>query len=119
MDPKIYQVIHLVSVIFLVAITFRAFAAPTPESRKANLALSGIASLLALVGGFGLMAKLQYEWGVWVFVKIGCWLGLSALAGFAYRAPKSVKMLSWVAFGLVVTAVYMVYVVNPRVQGMG
>ena len=113
MDPKIYQVLHLVSVIFLVAITFRAFAAPTPESRKSNLALSGVASLLALVGGFGLMARLGYSWDVWVFVKVGCWLGLSALAGMAYRAPGSTKALSWLAFLLVLTAVVMVYVVKP------
>jgi len=115
MDPKIYQVIHLVSVVFLVAITFRAFAAPTPESRKSNLMLSGIASLAALVGGFGLMAKLQIEWGPWLFVKIGCWLALSALAGIAYRKPESTKSLSWLAFALVVTAVLMVYVVRPGV----
>ncbi len=112
MDPKLYQVIHLVSVVFLVAITFRAFAAPTPESRRTNLMLSGIASFGALLGGFGLMAKLQLEWGPWLFVKIGCWLALSALAGIAYRKPESTKSLSWLAFALVVTAVLMVYVVR-------
>ena len=115
MDPKIYQVIHLVSVIFLVAVTFRAFAAPTPESRRSNLMLSGITSLAALVGGFGLMAKMGYAWDVWVFVKIGCWLALSALAGVAYRKPEATKSLSWLAFALVVTAVLMVYVVRPGV----
>ena len=58
MDPKIYQVIHLVSVVFLVAITFRAFAAPTPESRKSNLMLSGIASLAAAGPGLHAAAAL-------------------------------------------------------------
>ena len=115
MDPKLYQVLHLVSVIFLVAITFRAFAAPTPESRKSNLALSGVASLVALVAGGGLMAKMGYAWDAWVFVKIGCWLGLSGLAGMAYRKPQSVKALSWLAFALVVIALLMVYVVRPGV----
>ena len=59
------------------------------------------------------MARLGYEWDVWLFVKIGCWLGLSALAGRAHRSPGSTKALSWVAFALVLTAVVMVYVVKP------
>lgn len=120
MDPKIYQVAHLVTGFLLVAVTFRAFAAPTPETRKSNLMGSGILAVLMLVAGFGLAAKLQYSLSeTWLLVKIGCWFLLASLAGIAYRAPKMTGLLTIVAAALVIIAVVMVYVVNPRVAGLG
>ncbi len=119
MDPKIYSVLHVASGFLLTAMTFRAFAAPTPETRKSTLMSTGILSVLMLVGGFGLMAKLHYGWEPWLLTKIGCWLGLSGLAGFAYRSPGRTGVLSWIAVVLVVAALAMVYLVNPRAGGIG
>ena len=48
----------------------------------------GIASLLVLISGFGLLAKLHAnQFSGWVIVKLVCWLGLSMLAGMAFRRP--------------------------------
>ena len=110
MSPTVYHILHLCSAFLLVALTFRAFAAPTPETRKQTLALAGVASLVMLVAGFGLHAKLYSgTFPGWLVVKIACWLGLSALAGFAYRRPGQVGLLGWIAFALIVAAVWAVY----------
>ena len=42
-------------------------------------------------------------------VKLVCWLGLSGLAGMAFRKPENGRMLSWVASLLVLVAVVVVY----------
>ncbi len=110
MSPTVYHIIHLVSLFVLFGYTFYAFAAPA-ETRKKTLMITGIASLLVLVSGFGLMSKLyQNHLAVWMIVKLVCWLGLSALAGIGYRRRGAICVLSTVAVVLAVVAVVMVYV---------
>jgi hypothetical protein len=108
MSPIFYYILHVSSVLVLTAYTFYAFAAPL-ESRKRVMMITGIASLLALVGGFGLQAKLGYGFPGWLIVKLVCWLGLSALAGFGYRRRGAAGTLALVAIALAVIAVVMVY----------
>ena len=78
-------------------------------ARKRVLMITGIASLVALVAALGLQAKLQIGWPGWLFVKIACWLVLSALAGIGYRKRESVQALIYIALAAVVVAVLMVY----------
>jgi len=108
MNPTIYYILHVTSVLVLTGYTFYAFAA-APETRKRVMMITGIASLLALVGGFGLLAKLQYGFPGWIIVKIVCWLGLSALAGFGYRRRGAAGALAAVALLFAFIAVVMVY----------
>jgi hypothetical protein len=108
MSPLFYHILHVISVLVLTGFTFYAFAAP-PETRKRVMMITGIASLLALVGGFGLLAKLKFGWPGWVLVKVVCWLALSALAGFGYRKRESAGALMMVATLAVIVAVVMVY----------
>lgn len=108
MSPTIYHILHVISLLALYGSTFYAFAAPA-ESRKATLALGGVASLLMLISGVGLMHKLGYAWTGWVIVKIVCWLGLSALGGIGYRRRGAVGALKGTALGLAAVAVVMVY----------
>jgi hypothetical protein len=108
MSPAFYSVLHVVSILLLTGWTFYAFAAPA-ESRKRVMMITGILSLLALIAGFGLQAKLQIGWPGWLIVKICCWLGLSALAGFGYRKRQAAGALMVVAAVLVLLAVTMVY----------
>ncbi|MFT6108468.1 MAG: hypothetical protein ACJA2W_001380 [Planctomycetota bacterium] len=116
MSPTVYSILHVISAFLLTALTFGAFAAPNPETRKRTMALTGILSLLMLVGGFGLLAKLGYSAAApWVVIKIVCWLGLSALAGMAYRMPKKTGILSIVATIFVATAIATVYLADKTV----
>ncbi|HYP17316.1 MAG TPA: hypothetical protein VEQ65_08910 [Opitutus sp.] len=108
MSPTFYYVLHVLSVFTLAGYTFYAFAAPA-ETRKRVMMITGIASLLALVGGFGLQAKLNYGFPGWLIVKLVCWLGLSALAGMGYKRRGAAGALAVVALALVAVAVVMVY----------
>ena len=108
MSPMFYYILHVCSVLVLTAYTFYAFAAPL-ETRKRVLMISGIASLIALVGGFGLQAKLGYGFPGWIIVKLVCWLGISALAGVGYRRRGAIGTLALVAIVLLIVAVVMVY----------
>lgn len=105
-----YQVLHLLSLAVLSAHTFMAFANPAPENRKRTLMITGIAALLLFVSGFGMLSinKVSFATG-WVIVKLVCWLGLSAMAGLAYRRPHLRGVLSTITLVLVATAFVMVY----------
>lgn len=109
MSPTIYHIIHLVSLFVLFGYTFYAFAAPA-ETRKKVLMITGIASVLVLVSGFGLLSKLyQNQIAPWMIVKLVCWLALSALTGFGYRRRGAAGVLSVVAIVVAAVAVSMVY----------
>jgi uncharacterized membrane protein SirB2 len=104
-----YQLLHILSLIVLTAHTFMAFANPVPENRRRTLMITGTAALLMLGSGFGMLAvsKIPYLAG-WVIVKFFCLLGLSALAGVAYRKPDLRGTLSLTALILIAAAVTMV-----------
>ena len=109
MDPKIYQFLHVFSILLLTGFTFAIAANPQKHKKKIMAILTGILSVVALVAGAGLMSKLHgNDWGQgWVIVKILAWLFVSALGGMAYKKSKS-----FVQTGLIIAvgiAVFMVY----------
>jgi len=101
-----YKFVHLVALAILTGYTFHAFAAPA-ETRKQTLMITGIAALLMLVSGMALMGKFSYEWLAWVWIKLVCWLGLTAISGIAYRHRALVPKLKLATLGLIAVAVYM------------
>ena len=105
-----YQLLHIFSLLVLTAHTFMAFGNPDPANRKRTMMITGIASLLMLVSGFAMLSlnKIPFATG-WVIVKLVCWLGLSALAGIAYRRAHLRGTLSLIALVLMLVAVTMVY----------
>ena len=109
MSPTTYHVLHVASVLLLVAYTFRACAAPRPELRRGALIVTGILSLVAVVAGFGLLGKLGLGFEPWIIVKLVCWLLISGLTGMAFRRPSLAGMLSLLTAALAVVAVYCVY----------
>lgn len=114
---QVYYLLHVASGFLLAAVTFQAFAAPTPERKRCTLIFAGILSLLMLTGGFGLLARLGYSFAAWVYIKIGCWLALSAMAGLAFRRPDLVKPLTIVSTLLILTAIWSVYA-KPGMTGL-
>lgn len=108
MEANFYYVLHVISVVLLAGFTFGAIAAPDPGKRKRTLMMTGILSLVALIAGFGLLSKQGHGFPGWVLVKLVCWLGLSGLAGIAFRGrPKGA--LTLVAVALIAVAVWAVY----------
>lgn len=116
MDPLVYQVLHLSAGFLLTAYTFQAFAAPDPLKKGRVMMMSGIMSLIMVVAGFGLISKLEIGLEPWVWIKVGCWLVLSAIGGFAYRSKSAIPLLKLIAIACIVTAVYMVYA-RPVIGG--
>jgi len=113
MNPLYYYLLHLFSLFVLTAHTFMAFGNPDPANRKQTLIITGVASLLVLVSGFGLLAKLHAnQFSGWVIVKLVCWLGLSALGGIVYRRPHLRNVLAAVSLGLILISLFMVYIVR-------
>ena len=108
MSTQAYQILHLFSVIMLSAVVFSAMAAPRPENRKRMLMWSGILAVIALVSGFGLLARLGYGFSGWVIVKLACWLGLAALTGMPFRRQGQIRSLTLLAMIAVFLAVGMV-----------
>jgi uncharacterized membrane protein SirB2 len=104
-----YLLLHIFSLLVLTAHTFMALASPDPANRKRTLMITGIASLLMLGSGFAMLGinKIPMASG-WVIVKLFCWLGVSAIAGLAYRKVHLRGMLSTVALALLLTALVMV-----------
>ncbi|WP_221032551.1 DUF1516 family protein [Actomonas aquatica] len=108
MSPAFYHVLHLLSLIVLTGGTFYGFAGPA-ESRKKVMIFTGIASLLMLISGVGLLHKLSYGFPGWAIVKIVCWLGLAGLAGIGYRKRDKAGLFMTIILALVFVALVMVY----------
>jgi hypothetical protein len=109
MSVTAYHILHLTGLVALIGYTFLAFAAPA-ETRKGVLALTGIASLVMLVSGIGLLHKMGLGFPAWAIVKLVCWLGLSALSGLAYRKREKVGLFIILALTFAVIAIATVYV---------
>ncbi len=109
MTPQTYSIIHVISVVLLTAFTFKAFAAPTPDKRRASMMITGILALLVIVAGFGLSAKLEYGFPGWMIAKLVCLIVLAGLSGVAFRKPGAVGVLTALAVVAVGAAVWLVY----------
>jgi hypothetical protein len=98
MTIDFYKFLHVSSVLLLVGGVFYSFAAPQ-EARKRMLMLTGIAAVVVLFGGFGLLSKIHSNhFYAWVIVKIVAWLGLAGLTGIAFRRREKTGL--WVSLAI-------------------
>jgi hypothetical protein len=90
--------------------------------RKTLMMTHGVALMVIVVAGFGMMARkgigigaaagADTGWPGWLYGKIGIWLAFGALAGFIRRRPESGRHILWVAPLLGAVAAYLA-VVQP------
>lgn len=115
MSIEVYKILHLVGVIFLFlsigALILRALEGGPHGVSDTGRGLSGmthgIALLLILVSGFGLLAKYQIGFPAWVWIKVLVWLVLGSAVAFVRKMPSKAKIWWWLLPLLGVLAAYL------------
>lgn len=94
-----YKVVHLLGVLLLFfslgGVALHALNGGTRQGnvgRKLVAALHGAGTLVILVGGFGMLARLEIMHGLalpgWIWAKVTIWLILGGLVYLPYRKPQ-------------------------------
>jgi hypothetical protein len=105
MPYEVYKVLHVFGVVLLFTalggVTLHAMNGGTKESntsRAVSSASHGVALLLILVAGFGMLAKLGLTAAIpgYVWAKLVVWLLLGAAIAIVPRQPSLAKALWWV-----------------------
>ncbi|MCA8941398.1 MAG: hypothetical protein KDB80_02460 [Planctomycetes bacterium] len=106
MSHDTYKIIHIAGILILFTALGAAFLGKRGEDGKAPrsaMMLHGIAMLVILVAGFGLLARreIHWPWPGWVFAKLGIWIVLGALPVLVKRkvVPAALAWLIAVALG--------------------
>ena len=110
-----YKNMHLLGVFMLLValggLMLHQINAATRENiwRKPVAITHGVGLLLALVGGFGMLARLgiQWPWPGWVITKIVIWIIFGAVIGVLGRVPSLAKPLWWITIILGAVAAYL------------
>ncbi|TGN19811.1 hypothetical protein [Leptospira idonii] len=117
MSYQIYKLMHMLGIFLLflslggVALfTINGGTKSTNKWKSIAAITHGLALVLLLVAGFGMMARLGIphgSWPGWVYAKIVVWLTFGGLLAVVYRKPAIAKVL-WVGFPLLgVCAAYL------------
>ncbi|MGE4130115.1 MAG: hypothetical protein AB7F86_00670 [Bdellovibrionales bacterium] len=105
---SVYKIVHLVGILMVFTALGGLIAnaigqqAKTHAWRKPIAITHGVGLLLALVGGFGLLARLGVAHNGlpgWIYAKLGIWLVFGALLGVVARKPEMAKGI-WVVIVL-------------------
>jgi hypothetical protein len=112
MSISFYKIIHLTGVIMVMLaygglIVRSALQADSPQVKRLGAITSGIGLLLILFGGFGLLAKLQYGFPLWIIAKIVIWFVLGGMIALINRKPGMSQILWWSTIVLGVIAIVM------------
>ena len=86
MNPVIYKIIHLASVIILFGALGAGVYTNSNKNNKLAAILHGIALVLILISGFGLLASIwdnQITW--WIVAKLVIWLALGGSYALAKK----------------------------------
>ena len=110
-----YKVLHLAGVILVLFSLGGLIVVNAVESqrhtslRKLALVTNGIGLLIALIAGFGLLARLAITmpWPGWVYGKILIWLLLAGMSALIRRRPESVSLFWWGSLLLATIAAYL------------
>lgn len=101
-----YKVIHLLGIFLLFsglggvwAMAVTSADATRAAGRRLLMATHGVALLLILLGGFGMLAKLGIAgvWPLWVWIKITIWILLAASPLWLRRAAGARGLLFFLA----------------------
>lgn len=118
-----YKIVHVLG-IALVLVSLGGFAvhalhggAKTENrARRLLIGMHGAGALFVLVGGFGLLARINFAHGsgfpLWLWVKLGVWALTAALVMVPYRAPQAARPML-IALPLLAMTAAMMAVYKP------
>lgn len=116
MSVQFYLFLHLFGLVLTVfsfayavagvATDYKQFVA---KRRRLTLLLSGLGLLILLVGGFGMLAKLEYAfpWPGWIWIKLLVWVSLPIFTSLVLRIPSQLKLFSILGAIWVIVAIYL------------
>ena len=106
MPYELYNILHIIGAI-VTLMALGAAAAGAAESFKKVITIQhGVGLLLLLVGGFGMLARLEVGFPPWVWVKLALWLGLGALLMQIRLRPQHAKAMWFASILVAATAVF-------------
>lgn len=104
MSLEVYKILHLTGIFFMLIslggatlhVSSGGTRANNPWRAKVGMG-HGVGLFLALLGGFGMLAKygIHWPWPSWIFLKVGIWIVLGASLTLVYRFPSKVALLWW------------------------
>ena len=112
MPVTVYKVIHLTGVLMVFlsmgGLIFRSqLGEEGNRLKRLGGITNGVGMLLALVGGFGLLAKLSIGFPGWVIAKLGIWIIFGGLIAVANRKPELSYTVWFAVIFLGATAAYL------------
>ncbi len=112
MPVYLYKIIHLVGVMLTFlsfgGLLIRSILESDDKKLKRFATISnGIGLLLVLLGGFGLLARLDYGWEPWVMGKLIIWVIFGGMIAVINRKPELGKAIWWLLILLGATATYL------------
>lgn len=98
---EVYKWVHLICIMLFIGLS--SVMLWYGGKIKLFSILTGIASVLILVTGLGLMANLGIKhaepWPLWIKVKLGVWMFLTILVPMVHkRLPKMGKIMLWLMY---------------------
>lgn len=94
-----YKVVHYLGIFMLVTALSAALARSAKEGlnsdpwRKRLGMVHGIALFLIVLGGFGMLARLDVGFPMWIVAKLGIWVVLAGFIAFRKSADWSARAL--------------------------
>jgi hypothetical protein len=115
---NLFRILHLAGIFLLFAalggIALRKLlegdggpAKPGDRASRLAGATHGVALLLLLVTGFGMLGALRLGFPPWAWGKVLLWLAFGALAAFARKSAAAAAWIWWLAPLLGVLAAYL------------
>lgn len=115
MSYQVYKVMHLFGVLTLLFTLGSAYLLSAfdiniiKKHKKAINIVHGVSLMVALTGGFGLLARIGIKGGFpgWVWVKIIIWLLFGAATAILFKKPQARKAMYLVIPALSFAAIFM------------
>lgn len=112
MSLEVYKIIHILGVALIMfglgGLTFHALGGGDKkhDGRRRMMMSHGLGLFLALLGGFGMLArfKIHWPWPDWVTIKFTTWVTLGFVTLLLYRNATLNRVVAIVALALVAIA---------------